>query len=584
MKTESSAIRSKDGVSLHAVTYGDVKKTPVILVHGYPDNHQVWSAVAEQLAKKYYVIAYDVRGAGQSEAPADQNAYSLSLLAADLKSVADTLIPGRRFHLAAHDWGSIQSWESVTTTPLQGRIASFTTISGPSLDHMAHWIRRRLLTPSAKDKVDVLRQAVSSWYIGFFHLPVLAPASWRAGFGALWPKYLAQREGVVEPHPNPTQTLDGVQGVELYRANFRDRLWHPVALHTHCPVQLIVPSGDNYVGSHLFTDLHQWVPELYRRDIHAKHWVPLSHPTLIARWISEFVEGIESGKMPAALQRVRVDSQRQALPLYQKLAVITGSGSGIGRATAFKLAREGADIVCIDINEPAAERTAELCRLLGANAWAKVVDVGSAKAMSSLADWVGKELGGADIVINNAGIGMAGGMLDTSVADWEKVFKVNVWGVIYGSKLFAEQMIANGKNGHIINVASAAAFAPNKQLAAYATSKAAVHMLTECLRAELGDKGIGVTAVCPGFVATGIANATVYAGLSAEDQAKKRARADALYKRRNFTPEKVADTILAAIQNNPALTLVGAEAWATRLLSRFAPSVSRAVARIDITP
>jgi NAD(P)-dependent dehydrogenase (short-subunit alcohol dehydrogenase family)/pimeloyl-ACP methyl ester carboxylesterase len=583
MKMNTTRVTS-NGVNLHVVTYGDNKKTPIVLVHGYPDNNLVWKPVAERLAKNYFVIAYDVRGAGQSDVPKKLTAYKMDLLAQDLAAVVDAVIPGRQFHLAAHDWGSIQTWESVTTDRLKPRIASYTTISGPSLDHMGYWIRDRTLNLSPAAKAKVMKQALSSWYIGFFHLPVLAPAGWQAGFGSLWPKYLKHREGVVEPEPNPTQTEDGTHGVQLYRANFRDKLISPEKRYAACPVQLIVPTKDNYVGTQLFEDLHRWVPELYRRDINANHWVPLSHPDLIAAWIGEFVAGVESGTMSGALEHALVRPERRTLPLDGKLAVVTGAGSGIGRATALKFAEEGADIVAVDINSEAAERTAELARLLGAKAWPKVVDVGSAKAMEALAKWVEKDLGGADIVVNNAGIGMAGGMLDTSVADWEKLLKVNLWGVIHGSRLFAQQMVDAHRAGHIVNVASAAAFAPNRKLAAYSTSKAAVHMLTECLRAELADKHIGVTAICPGFVATGIANATVYAGMSDEEQAKKRARADAMYKRRNFSPDDVATSVFKAVQNNPAISLVGAEAWTTRLLSRFAPGVSRLIARIDITP
>lgn len=572
------------GVSLHVVMYGDSKKTPVVLVHGYPDNNQVWKPVAERLAKKYFVIAYDVRGAGQSDVPSHVKDYRMELLALDLAAVVDAVIPGRRFHLAAHDWGSIQSWESVTTDRLKPRIASFTSMSGPSLDHASHWIRARTFNLSPMAKAKVMKQLLSSWYIGFFQLPVLPKAGWDAGFGKLWPTYLARREGVVEHEPNPTQTEDGKHGVQLYRANFRNKLINPEPRHASCPVQLIVPTKDNYVSTQLFDDLPQWVPEIYRRDINAGHWVLLSKPDLIASHIAEFVAGVEAGEMPGALQRARVRPQRQSLPLAGQLAVITGAGSGIGRATALKLAEEGADIVAVDINEESAARTVKLVEALGATAWHKVVDVGSAKAMESLSGWIEKDLGGATIVVNNAGIGMAGGVLDTSAADWEKLLKVNLWGVIHGSRLFAQQMVNAQRTGHIVNVASAAAFGPNRKLAAYSTSKAAVYMLTECLRAELSDKGIGVTAVCPGFVATGIANNTVYAGMSEEDQRQKRAKADALYKRRNFSPDDVADAVFKAVQKNQGLALVGAEAWITRLLSRFAPSASRMIARIDITP
>lgn len=583
MKVATTRVES-NGVTLHVVTYGDSKKTPVALVHGYPDNNQVWKPVAERLAKNHFVIAYDVRGAGKSDVPRGARHYTLDLLSQDLAAVVDAVIPGRKFHLVGHDWGSIQSWESVTTDRLKPRIASYTTISGPALDHAAYWVRARTLNLSPAAKAQVMKQLLNSWYIGFFQLPVLPTASWQAGVGKLWPTYLEKREGVKEAEPNPTQTEDGAAGVQLYRANFRDKLIKPKRRYAACPVQLIVPTRDNYVSTELFEDLHRWVPELYRRDLNASHWVPLSHPDLIASWIGEFVSGVESGQFSGALQRARVRPERKDLPLRGKLAVVTGAGSGIGRATALRFAQEGADLVCVDINADAAERTAELSRLLGATAWARVVDVGSAKAMETLAKEVEKEFGGADIVVNNAGIGMAGGMLDTSVADWEKLLQVNLWGVIHGSRLFAQQMVDAHRSGHIVNVASAAAFAPNRKLTAYSTSKAAVHMLTECLRAELADKHIGVTAICPGFVATGIAQATVYTGLSEKEQAKKRAKADALYKRRNFSPEDVADSVFKAVQKNQALTLVGAEAWATRLVSRLAPGLSRLIARIDITP
>ncbi|SFL81517.1 SDR family oxidoreductase [Marinobacter zhejiangensis] len=582
---QNSTQVNNGGVTLNVVTYGDARKVPIVLVHGYPDNHTVWKPVAERLAGKYFVITYDVRGAGASSVPKKQADYRMALLSDDLRAVVDAVIPDQPFHLAGHDWGSIQSWESVTAGPLKQRILSYTTISGPCLDHMGYWMRNKTLNLSPAAKAKVIKQLVSSWYIGFFHLPVLAPAAWQGGLDKLWPHYLRHREQVSEPEQNPTQEKDGRNGVQLYRANFRSKLLNPEARPADCPVQLVVPTRDNYVGTHLFDELHEWVPALYRRDINANHWVPLSHPDRIAQWIGEFVAGVESGKMPPALEHARVRPERLGLPLAGKAAIITGAGSGIGRATALRLAEVGADVVCVDINEDAARETANQVQALGAVAWSRKVDVGSAAAMQTLAKWVEKELGCADIVVNNAGIGMAGGVLDTSTKDWDRILKVNLWGVIHGSRLFGQQMVDAHCAGHIINVASAAAFAPNRKLAAYATTKAAVHMLTECLRAELSEHDIGVTSVCPGFVATGIAQNTVYAGLSEEEQTEKRAKADSLYQRHStFTPESVAERICQAVLTNPAISLVGPEAIATRFFSRFAPGVSRLVARLDITP
>jgi pimeloyl-ACP methyl ester carboxylesterase len=185
-----------DGVGLHVVMYGDSKKVPVLLVHGYPDNHLVWEPVAKRLAQRFFVIAYDVRGAGQSDAPVAVEDYRLPVLARDLAAVVNAVIPDRHFHLAAHDWGSIQTWESVTTDRLKPRIASFTSISGPSLDHASFWIRDRAAAPSLATKIRVARQLMSTWYIGFFQLPVLPAAAWRAGVGRYWPTFLQKREGV----------------------------------------------------------------------------------------------------------------------------------------------------------------------------------------------------------------------------------------------------------------------------------------------------------------------------------------------------------------------------------------------------
>lgn len=580
----TSIIQSGD-IKLKVFTQGKKGSTSIVLVHGYPDSHSVWKRVAELLSNHYYVITYDVRGAGDSEIPRSVSDYNIKKLSADLLAVVNSQIGDSPFHLVGHDWGSIQSWESVTAEgPLKQRILSFTSISGPCLDHMGFWLRKNSLSISVSAKLSIFKQAVSSWYIGFFHLPAVAPNLWRIGLAKLWPYYLKYRENITDADLNPTQIKDGRFGVQLYQANFRKKLFQPEERFASCPVQLIVPSKDNYVGAHLFDDLHHWVDDLYRRDIEANHWVPLSHPETISEWVIEFVESIEKNKITKSLEKLRVFSNRNKKSVEEKVALITGAGSGIGRATAFELAEAGANIVCVDINEVSAKRTAELCRALGANAWSRQVDVGSSQAMQRLANWVDKEIGGADIVINNAGIGMAGGVLDTTPKDWEAILKVNLWGVLHGSRMFAEQMIKNNSKGHIINVASAAAFAPNRKLAAYSTSKAAVHMLSECLRAELADKHIGVTAVCPGFVATDIAKNTVYAGLDSETQRKKQAKADALYRRRNFPPEEVAKSIHKAILTNQPLSLVGVEAWTTRLSSRFTPSLSRRVAQIDITP
>lgn len=295
-----------EGTGLHARAWGDARNPALVLVHGYPDNHSVWRPVAELLAAQFYVVAYDVRGAGVSDAPAALREYRMPRLAADLAAVVNALLPGRDFHLAAHDWGSIQSWESVTTGPLTTRILSYTSLSGPCLDHAGYWMRERLGSLSLARQGKALRQLTSSWYVAMFQLPVLPELIWRTAMGRLWPVFLRRVEGVAEAHPNPTQTQDGRYGVRLYRANFSRKMLRPEPRYARCPVQLLVPTRDNYVGTELFEDMHRWVPELYRRDIDAGHWVLLSDPALVAHAIAEFAQAVEQGRQGETFARQRV--------------------------------------------------------------------------------------------------------------------------------------------------------------------------------------------------------------------------------------------------------------------------------------
>lgn len=132
---EMLTVQSGD-VKLAVYVSGSRRAPPLILVHGYPDSAAVWAPIGARLAKRYRVIAYDVRGAGASDAPRRRADYTLARLAGDLKAVADATCGGRPFHLVGHDWGSIQCWEAVTDPAFRGRIASYTSISGPCLDHV----------------------------------------------------------------------------------------------------------------------------------------------------------------------------------------------------------------------------------------------------------------------------------------------------------------------------------------------------------------------------------------------------------------------------------------------------------------
>jgi pimeloyl-ACP methyl ester carboxylesterase len=280
----------------------------VVLVHGFPDTSAVWDPVADRLASDHHVVSYDVRGAGSSEDPGYRSGYALPLLVDDLVAVLDETSPNSPVHLVAHDWGSIQGWEAVTTRGVAHRFASYTSISGPPLDHAGLWVRRhRSLRPDQLGPA--VRQALHSWYIAYFHVPLLPRLMMRPRrANELWATALHRVEHVPtdDRWPAPTFGADFGHGVELYRANVRDRMRHPRAGHTDVPVQLIVPGGDRYVTPQLLEGLEEWASLMWRRPADGGHWLIRTHPDDVARWVREVVDAVESGTEPAPLRGLRV--------------------------------------------------------------------------------------------------------------------------------------------------------------------------------------------------------------------------------------------------------------------------------------
>ncbi|MFD3524384.1 SDR family oxidoreductase [Streptomyces sp. NPDC058653] len=610
------------GVDLCVAELGDPARPTVLLVHGYPDSKEVWSRVAGRLAERFHVVLYDVRGHGGSTAPQPlRGGFTLEKLTDDFLAVADAVSPHRPVHLVGHDWGSVQGWEFVTVRRTAGRIASFTSMSGPSLDHMGHWIKRRTTRPTPRALGQVLGQGAKSWYVYLLHTPVLPELAWRGPLGRRWPRLLERFEKVPSPRSSPasdsaavpgspgetdaypTASLpdDAANGAWLYRDNIHARLRRPrTDAHAHAPVQLITPTGDAFLSERLYDDLERWVPQLVRRTLPAKHWVPRTRPEQLASWISDFVTAHEpepeheaSDVVLGPVGKARRESRaRRARDLVAsgpygerfggQLVLVTGAASGIGRATAFAFAESGARVVAVDRDAEGVARTAEMARLIGApKTWAETVDVGDEEAMEKLAEKVAAEYGTVDVLVNNAGIGLSGPFLETTSEDWKKVLDVNLWGVIHGCRIFGRQMVARGEGGHIVNTASAAAYQPSRALPAYSTTKAAVLMLSECLRAELAEQDIGVSVICPGFVNTGITATARFTGVTAEEEKRRRKRTARLYGLRNYPPEKVADAILRAVVRDEAVVPVTPEARGLRLLSRFAPRTRRGIARLE---
>ncbi len=572
-------VASRD-VSLLVREHGDPAAPTVVLVHGWPDTSRVWDELVERLQGRYHVVAYDVRGAGGSTAPRGPRGYAIERLAEDLAAVIDAVSPGRPAHVVGHDWGSIQSWEAVTTSSIAPKIASYTTISGPSLDHVRPWIERRVRSARLGD---LLAQGPRSWYVYFFHGP-FARSVVRRTLPRRFPEFLRRVEGLEprEGHPAATIGADAARGVGMYRTNIVQRMKRPRPGRTDVPVQLIVAARDAALSPRLFADVERFAPKLWRRRIPAKHWVVRSHPDVVARMIGEFVDHIEGAPASRSLRRAR--SSRGRMPFAEHLIVVTGAGSGIGRATALAFAERGAEVIAADIDAAAADRTAELSALIGPAAYPFEVDVSDRDAMERFAKTVLHDHGVPDIVVNNAGIGIAGPFLRTEFDDWRRILDVNLWGVIHGSLLFGREMAERSEGGHIVNVASAAAYFPSKGLPAYSTTKAAVLMLSECMRGELAAEDIGVSAICPGLVNTSITRTSRFVGMAEDEQARNRREAVRVYGLRNFSPDRVALEIIRAVREDRAVVPVTPEAKALRALYRISPALSRAIGRIDPRP
>ncbi|MFF4318576.1 SDR family oxidoreductase [Streptomyces sp. NPDC001568] len=573
---------STGGIELCVVELGDADRPTVVLVHGYPDSKEVWSEVAERLATRFHVVLYDVRGHGRSTAPVPlRGGFTLEKLTDDFLAVADAVSPDRPVHLVGHDWGSVQGWEFATVARTEGRIASFTSMSGPSLDHFGHWIKKRAARPTPRRAGQLLHQGAKSWYVYLLHTPVLPELLWRGPLGKQWPKLLQRAENIpTGTYPTDSLPSDAAHGAWLYRDNVRGRMRRPrTDAYAHVPVQLITPTKDDFLSERLYDDLELWVPDLVRRTLPAKHWIPRTRPDQVAAWISEFVTSREEPATRAPEQKA---PGRYADRFGGQLVLVTGAASGIGRATAFAFAEAGARVVAVDRDGEGAARTAEMARLVGApEAWGECVDVSDEQAMEKLAAKVAAEYGIVDVLVNNAGIGLSGPFLETTAEDWKKVLDVNLWGVIHGCRIFGKQMAERGQGGHIVNTASAAAYLPSRTLPAYSTSKAAVLMLSECLRAELASQSIGVSAICPGIVNTNIAATSRFAGVDTAEEKRRQESSSRMYGLRNFPPEKVADAIVLAVVRNQAVVPVTPESKAALWMSRFAPRTLRRIARLE---
>jgi NAD(P)-dependent dehydrogenase (short-subunit alcohol dehydrogenase family) len=251
--------------------------------------------------------------------------------------------------------------------------------------------------------------------------------------------------------------------------------------------------------------------------------------------------------------------------LRDKVAAITGAGSGIGRATAVLLAQKGCHLALSDVNEPGLAETRAQCEALGVRVTSQRVDVADRAAVYGWADAVVSEHGRVNVILNNAGVALSATVESMRYEDFEWLMGINFWGVVYGTKAFLPHLKAAGE-GAIVNVSSVFGLIAVPSQSAYNASKFAVKGFTESLRQELEIEGanIGVTCVHPGGIKTNIvksARVTESKTVTAKDA-------------RNFEklfmtpPEGAAKAIVGAIEKNTRRLLIGPDAYAIEAMQR----------------
>jgi len=255
--------------------------------------------------------------------------------------------------------------------------------------------------------------------------------------------------------------------------------------------------------------------------------------------------------------------------LEGRCALVTGAASGIGRATALALARRGADLFLCDLDEKGLAETAASAAGLGRTAHTWRVDVADRAAMEAFAAEVHQRVAAVDVLVNNAGVGLGGEFVDVPLDDWSWIVGVNLMGVVTGCHLFVPPMLARGAGGHVVNIASMAAYTPAPGMSAYCATKSAVLGFSECLRLELAASDVGVTVVCPGVIDTPIVRTSRFYGAQSDERVRE--RAVEAFRRRNYSPERVADGILAAVQRNKAVAPISPEARGAYLVKRLLP-------------
>lgn len=254
--------------------------------------------------------------------------------------------------------------------------------------------------------------------------------------------------------------------------------------------------------------------------------------------------------------------------LRDRVAVVTGAGSGIGRAVCEVLARRGCDLALVDVDEAGAEETARRVQEAGRRATVHRADVSDRQRMQALPDEVLEAHGAVHVLVNNAGVSVSATFEEQSLEDFDWIVGINFWGVVHGCKFFLP-VLQRQDEAQIVNLSSMLGLMGVPTQASYCATKFAVRGLSEVLQTELSGTPVRVLCVHPGAVRTNIVNA------SRSTDADARRRAADLFATRAMPPERAAELIVRSVERGRERLLVCTEAWATDWLKRLAPGLTQ---------
>lgn len=315
-------VESQD-VKLHVVEDGDRKKPGILFLHGFPDCHKVWEHQLRDLARNFHVIAFDMRGCGNSTRSLQRDAYRLENLAPDVLAVINaTRGPKGKVHLVGHDWGSVIGWSFVSQPQYAARVQSWTSMSGPHVGLMWQWLfrkaKRGVFGGRWSDLKSAFEQFSHSWYIFALNIPGAGRALFRLAGVEVWQRAL-QEGGVEADDPYLDIGQDEVERITLstiglYQQNAFSPPPVPAPRSITLPVQLVVPVHDNFIRPQLFEDLDEVCTDLTRVTLDANHWAQRSNADEFTGLLRGFIARLEksAGGTKAASTRKPAPARKPA--------------------------------------------------------------------------------------------------------------------------------------------------------------------------------------------------------------------------------------------------------------------------------